>query len=119
MNKHGKALATRARGGVVAAVLLSGINILLTAQAADIDGASDHPIISRYEGSEIINYNQDAFNEFALFTHNVARSGGAEMNAESTLPLEGRVTTTTYRNPAERTTLEVFRNYDKALTQAG
>ena len=36
------------------------------AQANDKPGSSDHPMISRYEGSKIVEYKQDAFNEFTL-----------------------------------------------------
>jgi len=90
-----------------------------TVQAADVKGAKDHPMISRYDGSEIINYKQDTFNDYALFTKKAGASGGLENNKDSTIPLEGRVTWITYRNPADRTTLEVFRNYEDALSDAG
>ena len=99
--------------------MASGISATTLTFAADTRGAKDHPVVSRYEGSEITNFNEDTFNEFALFTEKARVSGGADKNSASVTMLEGRVTTITYRNPSERTTLEVFRNYENALTEAG
>ena len=90
------------------------------ATAADIDGSQDHPLISqRYEGSEIIRYEQQTFDEHALLISEATQSGGIDRNQDATQALEGRVTRITYRAPAERTTLEVYRNYQTALSDAG
>lgn len=118
MNMYKVVISTRIKNGLVAVVMVSGIGVATSTLAADAKGAKDHPVVSRYEGSEIINYNEDTFNEYALFTEKAKVSGGAEKNSTSVTMLEGRVTTITYRNPAERTTLEVFRNYENALTEA-
>lgn len=118
MNRHAVDLTTQIRNGLVVVLMVSGISDVTLALAADVKGAKDHPVVSRYEGSEIINYNQDTFNEYALFTDKAKVSGGADKNAASMTLLEGRVTALTYRNPPERTTLEVFRNYKNALTDA-
>ncbi len=87
--------------------------------AADASNAKDHPLVSRYEGSEIINYQQETFTEFYLLNTKAKASGGIENNIASTTILEGRVTMITYRSPPERTTLEVFRNYENALSEEG
>jgi outer membrane protein OmpA-like peptidoglycan-associated protein len=87
--------------------------------AADIEGSRDHSLMSRYEGSEIIGYDQREFDQFALFVKPAENYGGIAKNAASTRSLEGTVTHLTYRAPAERTTLEVFRNYEAALADAG
>lgn len=89
------------------------------AAAADIGGSRDHPMMSRYEGSEIIRYDRREFDEFALFVQPAQNYGGIAQNAASTRSLEGTITHLTYRAPAERTTLEVFRNYEGALAAAG
>lgn len=119
MNRYADDVLIRAMDGLVTLILLSAISFSATVGAADVKGSKDHPMISRYEGSEIISYKQEAFNESALFTRKVNHPGGVEKNAESTLVLEGRVTAITYRAPPERTTLEVLRNYESALTDAG
>ena len=90
-----------------------------TAAAADIDGSQDHALISRYQGSEIIRYEVHAFDEFALFTAAAETSGGRAKNAASTQLLEGTITHITYRASGERTSLEVFRNTQQALAEAG
>ncbi len=87
--------------------------------AADISGSQDHTLISRYLGSEIIRYDTRAFDEFALFTAAAEKSGGLAKNTASVRTLEGKITHLTYRAPAERTSLEVFRNYQEALSEAG
>jgi len=87
--------------------------------AADIEGSADHPAISRYEGSEIIVYDTREFDEFYLFTNKATSRQGPASNTDATLRIEGKVTSVTYRNPADRTTLEVLRNYQDAMVQDG
>jgi outer membrane protein OmpA-like peptidoglycan-associated protein len=91
----------------------------VAAPAADIKGSKDHPVVSRYAGSEIVKYKQRAFDEYFLLTRKAKKSGGIEKNKASATTLEGRITAISYKAPAERTTLEVFRNYQDALQQAG
>lgn len=119
MIRHTVNLTARIGNVIVATLIAFGICGVMQTLAADVEGAKDHPVVSRYEGSEIIIYQQDTFNEYSLFTEKAKVSGGADKNTASTTLLEGRVTTLTYRNPPERTTLEVFRNYENALTEAG
>lgn len=104
-----------------AATLLAACLLANTAgMAADIEGSKDHPLIAqRYEGSEIIRYEHHAFDEHALIVKPATQSGGIAKNLGSTQSLEGKVTRITYRAPAERSTLEVYRNYQGALADAG
>ena len=119
MNCYGAVTRSRIKNALIVATLVSAFGFASAVAAADVEGAKDHPIVSRYEGSEAVNYNTDTFNEFALFSDQVKASGGVDKNSASITMLEGRVTTLTYRNPPERTTLEVFRNYETALADAG
>ncbi len=82
--------------------------------AQDMAGAKDHPVISRYPGAVIDRYSEEAFDEFTLLTGKVKGK-----TAESTVDLEGRVTTIRYWIPAGRSSLEVFRNYEDALSGSG
>lgn len=119
MNGRGIVSIVGIRKRLAVMSLLFGSITVAAALASDIKGAKDHPVVSRYEGSEIIFYKQDTFNEYNLFTDKVKSAGGAERNPSSVTVLEGRVTYLTYRNPAERTTMEVFRNYQNALDDTG
>jgi outer membrane protein OmpA-like peptidoglycan-associated protein len=119
MNGRGIVSIVGTRKVLVGILLLFGSINITGALASDVKGAKDHPVVSRYKGSEIIYYKQDTFNEYSLFTGIVKSAGGADANPASIKALEGRVTYLTYRNPAERTTVEVFRNYQNALTEAG
>ena len=102
----------------VALVSLFLAFFMVSAHAADVKGSSDSPFVPRYEGSEIVKYHQTAFDAYHLM---IARAvpGGIKTNTASTLPLEGKVTRISYREPAGRSVLEVFRNYQSALKTAG
>lgn len=73
--------------------------------------AADHPLVPRYAGSDILLYQSDDYTDYALRTGK-AQSSGTRM-------LEGKITRITYRAPASRSPLEVFRNYENALREAG
>lgn len=100
--------------------LLSILSVACTVTAAaDRKGSRDHPMISRYAGSEILEYEQRAFDEYGLLVRAAKHYGGKAKNLDATQPLEGKVTRISYIHPPERTTLEVFRNYQQSLQQAG
>ncbi len=90
-----------------------------TASAEDVKGSQDHPMIQRYEGSEIVRYDTQEFTDYELFTKPATKTGGLAKNAEATKTLEGEYTLITYRCPDQRSTLEVIRNYQAALEGAG
>ena len=55
--------------------------------AADVEGSQDHPLIAqRYEGSEIIGYKQNAFDEYALLVQPATQYGGISKNLGATSP---------------------------------
>ncbi|MBO6635408.1 OmpA family protein [Parvibaculum sp.] len=85
-------------------------------RAADADGARDHPLIKRYEGSAIIGYRTSAYGEFDIAT-GPHRSFDATLTERQTV--EGALTRILYAAPEGRSTLEVFRNYQKELTDKG
>lgn len=89
------------------------------AVAQDVKGSKDHPLIPRYEGSEIIGYEAEAYTDHRLFVAPAKAPGGLERNTASTEELEGRRTRVVYRGPVNRSSLEVFRNYEAALKKAG
>ena len=90
------------------------------AQLKDETGSKDHPMISRYAGSIIIGQEVRKFDEFLLplgpATFRVQPPAYLVAKSEK---LEGRVTRILYTSPAERTTLEVMRNYEQELKKGG
>lgn len=103
------------------AMLAMGFLVFVTpplmAQATDIQGSEDHPLFTRYPGSIIHAYDFKEYDEFVL---PLAPLEGGIVNAALTeyLEIEGRVTRIQYRTE-NRSTLEVFRNYQSAVTNAG
>jgi OmpA-OmpF porin, OOP family len=91
---------------------------LLTAAAAgqdrDVEGSKDHPLISRYPGSYIADYVQKEYDEFLLPLGK--DNDGKFVKSQH---LEGKVTYIHYQAPSGRSELEVFRNYEGGLKNAG
>lgn len=119
MSIQTRILNTHLLAGLTIALLLSGITGGTTAYAADVAGSKDHPLISRYEGSDIFQYKADAFDEYPLFINEISHHKGIEGQPESVMWLEGRLTKFLYLNPPNRSSLEVFRNYETALKDSG
>jgi OmpA-OmpF porin, OOP family len=99
---------------VLLAVLLPGLTPLPGEAQDDRAGSSDHPMISRYAGSFIVGYDARDFDEYELLTGSVSRQGPSSVET-----LEGKVTQISYQNPDARSTLEVMRNYETELAEAG
>jgi outer membrane protein OmpA-like peptidoglycan-associated protein len=101
---------------VFVAGLLIGLSAPFTAaQDQDVEGSSDHPLISRYPGSYIAKYLTKDFDEFSLPLGPVNEENTITKNQH----LEGKITRIVYVAPAGRTVLEVFRNYQAALKKGG
>lgn len=84
------------------------------AAAKDVKGSKDHPLVSRYEGAAIVGYIQEKFNEYTLL---LGKTEGRKPGEHQVI--EGAITKIRYQIDKERTTLEVFKNYEKALADAG
>ena len=87
--------------------------------AQDVPGCSDHPMMKRYADSEISGCEKRTFDEYALFIKPAIEHGGASNNGDAIRRIEGAIAQTTYRSPGEKSTLEVFRNYQNFLNGAG
>lgn len=83
--------------------------------AADLKGAKDHPALPRYEGAEIVEFSQKAYDSATLIVRRVT----LDREKASLESPEGRVTRIRYRAPVGRSGLEIFRNYEAALREAG
>jgi OOP family OmpA-OmpF porin len=84
------------------------------AQQEDVEGSKDHPLISRYPRSYIRNFLQKQFDEFELPLGKLTNE-----KLTKSKHLEGKITYIWYEAPQDRSQLEIFRNFEAALTQAG
>lgn len=88
------------------------------AASSDLPGSKDHPLVSRYAGSFIIGYKQEEYGDTEVPVSpaflDAGRRGYAKLDR-----YEGKRTRILYLAPSERTSLEVMRNYQEALTKVG
>lgn len=82
----------------------------------DVDGAIDHPLISKYKNSCIVAYDETKFNS-VTFPASLIEYKNGEWKAEKEITEEGKVTSIVYgiENTENATVLEVQRNYEQAL----
>ena len=87
----------------------------------DLEGTSDHEIISRFQGSWIIDYAHVDFDEYEAVLGAATGFGttSSPLVWEKAQTLEGEVTRVLYRTPEGRSSLEVFRNYTAELARSG
>ena len=96
-----------------------------TIPTKDIAGARDNPLIKRYDGSFIVSYERLAFTDFKVpLSPLEATDGRDRMNNQLFLPkkaaeVEGARTRIAYLLPADRSPLEVLRNYEDVVKAAG
>lgn len=74
-------------------------------------------LITPYEGSELVNRQSEAFNEYRRIVGPLKGQRGDVVSGVERL--EGKLTRLHYRNPKGRSTLELARNYRQALEKAG
>lgn len=89
---------------------------LLAVLALFIGGvqAQDHSLVSAYPGATIAKKEVKEFDAYDLVT-----GPWNDRKPPSTQHLEGKLTAIDYLYPAERSTLEVIRNYEDALKKSG
>ena len=99
-----------------------------TVPVKDEPGSKDLSFLKRYEGSFIVNYEQKGFDEASFplsklkpVADKEARSsqGNRVLEADQQAALEGRYTRILYVSPAERSPLEVIRNYQDEIEAGG
>ena len=96
-------------------LILTTLLFAQLAHGADVAGSGDHPLLPRYPGSEICAFESREYDEYRLV------SGAAISRDEiPTVALEGRTTRNMYvLRDENRSPLEVMRNYQIALAEAG
>lgn len=106
------------KAAALAAMLLS------PALAEDIPDSEDHPLVGRYEGSEIVEYTHSDYDEaYALIAPNDWTSkvpnNQKDRSGSEWQRMEGEVWKIRYMIPSNRSSLEVYRNYQLALKANG
>ena len=96
-------------------LLLLAMGIQDPSIGADFEGSRDHPVLTRYPGSEIKWYDVQAFEHYAVALGPIVGLTGIEEWEE----IEGPTTRIYYELEGEKTHTEVFLNYTKALKEAG
>ena len=91
--------------------LLVALPVVVFAQ--DIPNSQDHPVITRYPGQTIRRYDVKEFDQYNLVL-SVDKTGAPE----NVKKLESKVTRIYYLNPAGRSTLEIFRNFEEGLRRS-
>ncbi|MGB5905494.1 MAG: OmpA family protein [Xanthobacteraceae bacterium] len=98
-----------------------------TIPTKDIAGAKDSTLLKRYDGSFIVSYERLAFTDFRVPLSKLEKGGDDQrdrMNNQvyrpkQELEVEGARTRIAYLLPAERSPLEVLRNYQDVVKVAG
>jgi len=105
--------------GVFLSIALLLASMLSANAVADVAGSRDHPLIGRFAGSEIIGYSAKDYDEmtFALGPAYEAPSGNYELKKKQRV--EGKLTRILYLTPPGKSTLQVFRNFEKTLKGQG
>jgi len=99
------------------AVAFALLMLIATIALAQEEG-TDHPLVKRYPGSGVFGGDNAItvaqFDEFTLVTGPIK-----DGKPTKTLHLEGKVFIAPYRNPDDRSVLEIYKNYQQELTKAG
>jgi OOP family OmpA-OmpF porin len=102
--------APAGKAGVVA-FALAGSAYAADPFHSDQPGGADHPLLSRYQGSMLYRYGEEPVGAGQVV---IAGKGKPALQAQ-----EGRISSRLYWGPAGRSPVEVFRNYQQALKDAG
>lgn len=88
---------------------------LLAAHAADLPGSKDPAGFKRFEGSEIIHYTTNPYEQYFL----ARGEGSIGVGFEKEERVEGATVHVVYKAPMSTSSLEVFRNYEQMLDELG
>lgn len=108
----------RRRSVVLITSLIAAATTAASAQLSDVKGSRDHSMVSRYAGAILIGHNVRKFDEFIIPLGTVNQAG-ATVEPAKRQRVEGTVTRILYVAPAERSPLEIMRNYELELQKGG
>lgn len=93
--------------------------LVLAFTAEPLPGVEDHPLISRYAGSTLINASSEGYASLRVPLSGLHPGPGGALVMDKSVTVEGALHGYLYVAPQDREALEVFRNYEAALTHAG
>lgn len=99
--------------------LLGALAILAGVNAHAAVKGHDYPLVGRFQGSKIVKYQQQAFDEYSLIVKKITRGGGIAKNAGSVEKVDGKITRITYQTDKSHSTLEVLLAYQDKLKANG
>jgi len=99
-------------------LVLSFVFVLPAYADSDAPHSSDHPMISRYPGSNIITYVQKDFDEYQL-PLSEPKLNTYPVAFEKSKTLQGKLTRIGYALKPGTSTLKIYTNFDTALKKAG
>lgn len=100
---------------LMAGLLVVMFSVAVQAAAGDVKGSADHPLTGRFEGSVIKYYKAVDFDAYTVLTGPVRKQGAAQQSSR----VEGKVTRIAYDLPPGATLLEIVRNFEIRLRDAG
>lgn len=101
---------------LITLVFVTCVVFMSVAVAADTAGSADIPGIGRFAGSEIEFYEVENYGSTTLANGPVLKESDARSAA---LVVEGAITRIVYKVPQGASALEVFRNFENRITEAG
>jgi OmpA-OmpF porin, OOP family len=113
---HAENVLRRCRTIVLAAILLLSVDAPAQQEVA---GAKDFPLIKRYEGSRLIGYDSRPFDTVKLLLGKLTLGDNGQPAVDAVREVDGRHTRLLYLAPPERSSLEVFHNYESDLAARG
>jgi len=88
------------------------------ALSQDTKNASDHPLIGRFKGSEIIGYKVAEYDEYEIALGPQTKKGD-EIAFTKSINVEGKVTRILYLTPRGTSTLQAIKSYERELKRKG
>lgn len=99
-------------------LLIAASTATAQTKISELPGAHDHNLISRYTGSILVNMANENFASVRV-PAGPGRFNNSELTFDKATTVEGHISAYFYVAPKERSALEVFRNYQSALTSGG
>jgi len=86
---------------------------------SQFENIQDHPILSRYKGSEVLHHEVKEYGEYYILLSPLKGSSDKDIENVKYKKLEGKITKFLYKSPKDRSAFEIFKNYEVALKKAG
>ena len=95
--------------------------LLSGAHAQDVSGAADHPLVGRFQGARIVQYESVKFNEQRFLNRplDLRMKPAPALTELNSVSLSGANTRIRYNGPAGRTGVEVYLNHAESLKSRG